>query len=108
MSTPPIVGSVMRLRIFRRVLLPAPLLPIIPSTSPALTSNETSLSAQNVSEVDLPFPRSEEFQSPLQYCWASTSPPHAPVRHSDRTFGAEFFGQGVELHCKITRELPDF
>src|SRR5262249_60501975 len=31
----------------RRVLLPAPLRPIMPTTSPGCTENETSLSAQN-------------------------------------------------------------
>src|ERR1700726_1895342 len=44
----------MRVRIFRSVLLPAPLAPMIPTTSPCSISNETSLSAQNVSDVDFP------------------------------------------------------
>src|ERR1044072_8603398 len=39
----------MRLRIFSSVLLPAPLRPMMPTTSPFLISNETSFSAQNVS-----------------------------------------------------------
>src|SRR5437763_10052517 len=39
----------MRLRIFSSVLLPAPLRPMMPTTSPRLISNETSFSAQNVS-----------------------------------------------------------
>jgi hypothetical protein len=40
MTARPFVGSVMRDRIFRSVLLPAPFLPMIPSTSPCFTSNE--------------------------------------------------------------------
>ena len=39
--TQPSVGSVIRLRIFRSVLLPAPLRPMMPTTSPGWTSNET-------------------------------------------------------------------
>jgi len=38
----------MRVRILSSVLLPAPLRPMIPITSPRSTSNVTSLSAQNV------------------------------------------------------------
>ena len=45
----PRVGSVMRERIFNSVDLPAPLRPMMPSTSPRLTSKLTSLSAQNSS-----------------------------------------------------------
>ena len=41
----------MRRRIFSNVLLPAPLRPMMPSTSPRLTSKLTSLSAQNSSTV---------------------------------------------------------
>ena len=44
---PPFVGSVIRLRIFSNVDLPAPFRPMMPSTSPRLTSKLTSLSAQN-------------------------------------------------------------
>ncbi len=44
--TCPSVGSVMRLRIFSSVLLPAPLRPMMPTTSPRLTSKQTSLRAQ--------------------------------------------------------------
>src|SRR2546423_9791219 len=46
----PSVGSVMRLRILSRVDLPAPLRPMMPTTSPCLTSKETSLRAQKSSE----------------------------------------------------------
>ena len=42
MSTRPSVGSVMRDRILSSVLLPAPLRPMMPTTSPCLTSKETS------------------------------------------------------------------
>ena len=42
MVTRPRVGSVIRLRIFNSVLLPAPLRPMMPSTSPRLTSKLTS------------------------------------------------------------------
>ena len=45
-SAQPVVGSVMRERIFSSVLLPAPLRPMMPTTSPCSTSNETSFSAQ--------------------------------------------------------------
>ena len=47
------VGSVMRLRIFSSVLLPAPLRPMMPTTSPGSTSNDTSRSAQKSSIVRL-------------------------------------------------------
>ena len=42
----PRVGSVIRERILSRVVLPAPLRPMTPTTSPWRTSNETSRSAQ--------------------------------------------------------------
>ena len=48
--TRPAVGSVMRLRIFSSVLLPAPLRPMMPTTSPCVTSKETSRRAQKDSE----------------------------------------------------------
>ena len=51
MVTRPAVGSVMRERIFSSVDLPAPLRPMMPTTSPRLTSKETSFSAQNSSTV---------------------------------------------------------
>src|SRR5258707_4523021 len=41
----------MRERILRRVVLPAPLRPMRPRTSPSLTSKETSLRAQKVSSL---------------------------------------------------------
>src|SRR5258708_7068580 len=47
-SIRPVVGVVMRERTLSSVLLPAPLRPITPMTSPFSTSNETSLSAQKV------------------------------------------------------------
>ena len=50
-STRPSVGSVMCESTLSSVLLPAPLRPMIPSTSPCLTSRSTSLSAQSSSEV---------------------------------------------------------
>src|SRR6266446_5134787 len=48
-SACPFVGAVMRDRILSNVLLPAPLRPMMPTTSPFLTSKETSLRAQMVS-----------------------------------------------------------
>src|SRR2546423_14420525 len=48
-STSPSVGAVMRERIFKSVDFPAPLRPMMPTTSPRLTSKETSFRAQNVS-----------------------------------------------------------
>ena len=42
----PRVGVVMRDRILSSVLLPAPLRPMMPTTSPRVISNETSSSAQ--------------------------------------------------------------
>ncbi len=48
-SAVPLVGSVMRESILSSVLLPAPLRPIMPTTSPRLTSKETSLSAHRSS-----------------------------------------------------------
>src|SRR5579859_5879169 len=42
----PMVGLVMRVRIFSKVLLPAPLWPRIPTTSPFMMSKLTSSSAQ--------------------------------------------------------------
>ena len=47
--TRPAVGNVMRLTIFKRVDLPAPLRPMMPTTSPGWTSKDTSLRAQMVS-----------------------------------------------------------
>src|SRR5207302_63753 len=47
-SARPSVGSVIRDRIFSSVLLPAPLWPMTPSTSPGATSTETSRRAQMV------------------------------------------------------------
>ncbi len=48
-SIRPVVGAVIRLMILRRVLLPAPLRPMIPTTSPQLTSKLTSWRAWNCS-----------------------------------------------------------
>src|SRR5262249_23121841 len=45
------VGSVIRLRIFSSVLFPAPLRPMMPTTSPSWMSKSTSFSAQNSSDV---------------------------------------------------------
>ena len=46
-SAYPVVGSVIRERIFSKVLFPAPFLPISPITSPWNTSKLTSFKAQN-------------------------------------------------------------
>ena len=43
--TSPLVGAVTRERIFSRVLLPAPFLPMIPRISPCFTSNDTPRNA---------------------------------------------------------------
>ena len=48
-STRPAVGGMIRLQIFRRVDFPDPLRPMMPTTTPAATSKETSFSAQIVS-----------------------------------------------------------
>ena len=48
MSAHPQVGSVMRERIFSRVLFPAPFLPISPTTSPCRISNDASRSAHMI------------------------------------------------------------
>ena len=45
-SALPSVGRVIRARIFSSVLLPAPLRPISPTTSPSFTSKLTSFNAQ--------------------------------------------------------------
>jgi energy-coupling factor transporter ATP-binding protein EcfA2 len=50
-STKPVVGSVICDSTFKSVDLPAPLRPMMPTTSPAATSNDTSLSAQSVSSA---------------------------------------------------------
>src|ERR1017187_3120197 len=50
-TTHPSVGSVIREMIFSKVLLPAPLRPMIPITSPWATSKLTSFSAQKCSRV---------------------------------------------------------
>src|SRR5215813_12273980 len=47
MSTSPADGVTMRAKIFKSVDLPAPFLPMMPITSPGLTSKLTSLSAQS-------------------------------------------------------------
>ena len=51
----PSVGSTIRDSIFSKVLFPAPLRPMIPTTSPWGTSNDTSLTAQN-SSIDASLP----------------------------------------------------
>jgi hypothetical protein len=56
MSTWPAVGWVIRDRIFSSVDLPAPLRPMIPTTSPGATSKLTSLRAQMVVS-EFPFRR---------------------------------------------------
>src|SRR5581483_4066872 len=48
-TTRPSVGSVIREITFSRVLLPAPLRPMIPTTSPSFTLKETPFSAQKFS-----------------------------------------------------------
>ncbi len=56
MSARPVVGSVIRDRIFSSVLLPAPFRPMIPTTSPGFTSKDTSFSAQiESSTTSFPF-----------------------------------------------------
>ena len=51
----PLVGGVIRDRIFRSVLLPAPFRPMMPTTSPTRTSKLTSRSAQkSVADVASP------------------------------------------------------
>ena len=52
-ETRPVVGSVIRLRIFSNVDMPAPLRPMMLTTSPCLISKETSLSAQKSSDCGL-------------------------------------------------------
>ena len=49
--TRPADGSVMRLRTFSSVLFPAPLRPMMPTTSPSWTLKETSRRAQKDSEA---------------------------------------------------------
>jgi hypothetical protein len=52
METEPRVGSVMRASTFNSVLLPAPLRPTIPTTSPRRMLKETSCRAQKSSLPD--------------------------------------------------------
>src|SRR5262245_47621151 len=54
MSTWPVVGGVIRDRIFSSVDLPAPLRPMTPTTSPGATSKLTSLRAQ-IAVFESPF-----------------------------------------------------
>ena len=54
----------MRARILSSVLLPAPLRPMIPTVSPALISNETSLSAQKSRFGSLGLPAARARRSP--------------------------------------------
>ena len=49
MSISPVVGQVIRERIFSSVLLPAPLRPMMPTTSPEWMSKSMFLIAQNSS-----------------------------------------------------------
>jgi len=51
MVTRPVVGSVIRLKIFNSVLFPAPLRPMMPTASPRRISKLTSLSAHTSSHV---------------------------------------------------------
>src|SRR2546428_381169 len=60
-TTDPVVGSVIRDRIFNSVLLPAPFRPITPSASPWRTSKDTSRSAQKESDAG---PRIEPIPGP--------------------------------------------
>ena len=52
-SIRPVVGAVIRLMILSNVLLPAPLRPMIPTTSPQFTSKLTSWSASKCSRTFL-------------------------------------------------------
>src|SRR5207244_2135069 len=51
--TLPSVGSVIRERIFSKVDLPAPFRPMMPTTSPRLTSKDTSFRAQKSSREEV-------------------------------------------------------
>ena len=77
----PTVGSVMRARIFSSVLLPAPLRPMMPTTSPWPTRNVTSRSAQIDSREGRPSFR------PVQpaHRAGGTAPPRAIVKSPRET-----------------------
>src|SRR5512135_3658663 len=57
MSIAPVVGRVIRVRSLSSVLLPAPLRPMIPTTSPWRISKSTSRSAQKASRSCWPSPK---------------------------------------------------
>src|SRR5688572_23397983 len=78
----PVVGSTMRERILSSVLLPEPLRPMIPTTSPCATSNETSSSAQKRSGAcrwlrrpnDRPTPRTLSTSASRIVRWVARAP----------------------------------
>src|SRR4051794_22811100 len=73
----PVVGSVIRERIFRSVLLPAPLWPIRPTASPCRTPSEMSRSAQNSRTPDPERPTACFHQSPaasMMLRWGAAVP----------------------------------
>ena len=69
----PVVGSVMRERIFNSVDLPAPLRPMMPMTSPSLTAKETSRRAQNSSPSAGPGPGAVSRDHRPRTPWVSES-----------------------------------
>src|SRR5947199_8661376 len=104
----------MRERILRRVVLPAPLRPMRPRTSPSLTSRETSFKAQNFSPFRRPKTESGDFKV-LSKAWRNPSSASALRRYSlprpSPRITAEFIGAhlqeledtgrfvlGVEMH----------
>ncbi len=84
-SALPVVGSVMRERILSSVLLPAPLRPMMPTTSPASTSKLTSFRAQIVltCPVDEPAWRRRRMGAAAALVMASRSVVGALLRGAD-------------------------
>src|SRR3990172_6685863 len=60
----PVVGTVTLARIFKRVLFPAPFMPMSPSTSPRFNEKVTSRSAQNSSRGSTLWPRRRAVRRP--------------------------------------------
>ena len=92
----PDVGSVMRERIFNNVDLPAPFLPMIPSTSPSFTSKEISRRAQMTSLCD----ELSVICSPLMVNWGCEFESNLVRLRSRRKLrmGDEIMNWGSNLH----------
>src|SRR5665213_1758018 len=104
MSISPAVGSVIRLRILRRVLLPAPLRPIRPTTSPLLTSKLTSLRAENRSRG---WGAKRRARREARDAWPSTFGSDVSVALWNISYTLEIFRIEMARSGVMDRRFPD-